>query len=187
MTRSDRSDGTGRAPARVGPTAAAALLLLAAATTGCAGSPGPEDGSPSVTAPDTVTGSVRQVGSSPFVRTVVEGSDTATVTGDLESEISRLSGARVQVIGTLASSGERPGPELEAAAYEILSVDGRRPEVGVLRSDGDATYLVREGEDDLRLRAVSSGLAGRTGAKVWVVTGEDGAVQRYGVLRPPEQ
>lgn len=184
MTRSDRSDGTGRAPAR-GPVAAAALLL-AAATAACAGSPGPEDGSPSVTAPDTVTGAVRQVGSSPFVRTVVEGSDTATVTGELESEISRLSGARVQVIGTLGS-GDRPGPELEAAAYEILSVDGRRPAVGVLRSDAEGTYLEREGRDDLRLRAVSSGLGSRVGAKVWVVTGGDGAVQRYGILRPPEQ
>lgn len=177
----DHADGTGRPP-----IASAATLLLALTLAACAGSPDPQEGSPSVAAPDTVTGSVRQVGNSPFVRTVVEGDDTVTVTGDLEPEIRRLSGARVQVTGTL-DSGDGPGPALEAAAYEILSVDGRRPEVGILRSDGDATYLVREGEDDLRLRAVSSGLASRTGAKVWVVTGEDGTVQRYGILRPPEQ
>jgi len=177
------TDGAARVTAAASLGAAAGLLVLLSA---CAGSPRPDDGSPGQVAPDTVRGTVRQVGSSPFVRTVVEGDDTVTVTGELESEIARLSGARVEAAGTL-STGEYPGPTLETVAYEILSVDGERPEVGLLAEDADGLYLEREGRDPLRLRAVSSGLASRVGAKVWVVTGEDGVVQRYGILRPPEQ
>lgn len=184
MTHATYRHGAARAAATASLGAAAGLLVLLLSA--CAGQPRPDDGSPEQAPPDTVRGSVRQVGSSPFVRTVVEGEDTVTVTGDLESEISRLSGARVEVAGTL-STGEYPGPTLETVTYEVLSVDGERPEVGVLAEDEGGLFLEREGRDPLRLRAVSSGLASRIGAKVWVVTGEDGAVQRYGILRPPEQ
>lgn len=163
-----------------------ALWLAAAALAGCGGSSPPDDGSPAVAPPDSVTGTVRRVGSTPFSRTVVEGDDTVTVTGPLEDEVSRLSGARVRVRGEI-STGQYPGPTLEAAAYEILSVDGERPDVGLLRADGEGLYLEREGRESLRLRAVTSGLEGRVGAKVWVVTGEDGVVRRYGILRPAEQ
>lgn len=167
-------------------TVGGALIVTAAALAACGGSAPPDDGSPAVTSPDTVTGTVRQVGSTPFVRTVVEGSDTVTVTGPVESEVSRLSGARVRVYGEI-STGQFPGPTMEAVAYEILSVDGERPHVGVLRADGEGLYLEREGREPVRLRAVASGLEDRVGAKVWVVTGEDGTVRRYGILRPAQQ
>lgn len=163
-----------------------ALLLAAAALAGCGGSSPPDDGSPTVAAPDSVTGTVRRVGSTPFSRTVVEGDDTVTVTGPVEDQVARLSGARVRVYGEM-STGQYPGPTLEATAYELLSVDGERPAVGVLRADGQGLYLEREGREPLRLRAVTSGLESRLGAKVWVVTGEDGVVRRYGILRPAEQ
>lgn len=184
MLHIDSAERTARAAAGVTAGVAAGVLLLGLAA--CSGSPNPDDGAPGAAAPDSVRGSVRQVGSSPFVRTVVEGADTVTVTGDLESEISRLSGARVLVTGTLAT-GDYPGPRLEAASYEILSVDGREPVVGILAEDGEGFYLDRDDREPVRLRAVSSGLASRIGGKVWVVTGEDGSVRRYGILRPPEQ
>lgn len=177
----ERTTRTGAAPS-AGAAGALVLFLLGA----CAGSPRPDDASPARATRDTVRGIVRQVGSQPFVRTVVEGSDTVTVTGRLEAELSRLSGARVLVFGTLSTDGY-PGPTLEADGYGILSVDGRTPDVGVLREDEEGFYLLRPGGERMRLRAVSSGLAGRVGAKVWVVTGEDGAVQRYGILRPPDE
>lgn len=166
-----------------GGTAAALAAVLAVA---CAGSPPPDESAPSDASEDTVRGSVRQVGSQPFVRTVVEGSDTVTVTGRLEGEIARLSGARVLVVGELEPNGY-PGPRLEATEYGILSVDGERPTVGVLQRDDRGYYLARPGGDRTRLRAVSSGLEERVGAKIWVVTGEDGTVRRYGILRPPDE
>lgn len=163
-----------------------ALLLAAATPAGCGGSSPPEDGSPELTAPDSVTGTVRRVGSTPFSRTVLEGDDTVTVTGPVEDEVARLSGARVRVYGEI-STGRYPGPTLAGMAYEILSVDGERPRVGVLRADDEGLYLAREGRDPVRLRAVTSGLESRVGAKVWVVTGDDGVVRRYGILRPAEK
>lgn len=162
--------------------AACALGFLVAA---CGGSPPPEDGAPDA-APDTVRGTVRQVGSTPFTRVVVEGSDTVTVTGRLEPELARLSGARVQVTGSL-STGGFPGPTVDVDRYEILSIDGDRPATGVLRADENGLYLEREGREPLRLGAATSGFRSQVGAKVWVVTGEDGVVRRYGVLRPPGQ
>lgn len=166
--------------------AGAAFVLAGALLPGCGSSSPPDDGSPGAAPPDTAVGTVRQVGNTPFTRTVVEGTDTVTVDGRLAEEVARLSGARVRVTGTL-STGQYPGPTLDVADYEILSVDGDRPEVGVLRADGEGPYLDREGDDPLRLRAVGSGLRGQVGAKVWVVTGQDGVVQRYGILRPPEK
>lgn len=133
---------------------------------------------------DTVRGTVRLVGSTPFVRTVVEGSDTLTVTGRWESEIGRLSGARVEVVGPVTTSGY-PGPTMEARRYELLAVDGERPAVGVLRGEGGAFYLETAAGDSVGLEAVPASFGDLGGAKLWVVTGEEGAVRRYGVLRPP--
>lgn len=183
---SRRTEQGGSAPRLAAVAGGTALLLTAAVLAGCGRGSPPDDGSPAVAAPDSVTGTVRRVGSTPFSRTVVEGDDTVTVTGPLEDEVARLSGARVRVYGEI-STGQYPGPTLEAATYEILSVDGERPDVGVLRADSEGLYLEREGRDPLRLRAVTSGLESRVGARVWVVTGEDGVVRRYGILRPAEQ
>lgn len=138
-------------------------------------------------AADSVTGTVRQVGSTPFTRIVVEGDTASTrIAGDLEEEIGRLVGARVLVVGTEADDDE-PGPALEAAGYEILSVDGETPRVGTLRHEAGEGYRLVIGDGEaLPLRGVPDGLGGRVGAKVWIVLGDDGAVQRYGILREAE-
>lgn len=159
---------------------AAASMLAACAHQGGAGE------EPSAPTRDTVTGIVRQVGSVPFLMTVVQGEDTAAVSGELEDEISRLVGARVRVTGT-RSEGTFPGPTVEASSYRILSIDGEEPVVGFLRREGGSTYLEpADGEAGrVELSAVPDGLRRHVGAKVWVITSEEGgAVLRYGMLRP---
>ncbi len=169
---------------RAAPVLAAAAFGLAAA--GCSGNDAPEGQSPAATAADSLVGEVRRVGSTPFTRTVVEG-DTAsiTVTGPLESELARLSGARVRVVGEVGR-GDGPGPALRVERYEILSVDGDEPRVGVLRHEAGAGYRLEvAGGETLPLRSVPPRLGGAVGARVWVVLNDAGGVLRYGILREP--
>lgn len=168
---------TRRAAAAVG----AMLLVLA-----CGANRSAEPGSEPSTGADTLEGKVRQVGSTPFARTVVEGdSASAAVEGELAAELSRLVGARVRVTGERAE-GEGPGPSLLVESYEILSVDGDEPLVGVLRHEAGVGYrLETEEGGTVPLRGVPTELGAAEGGKVWVVTGSDGGVQRYGILRDP--
>lgn len=161
-------------------TGALALLALVA----CTRQGGVGDGP--AAASDTIEGTVRQVGNTPFERTVVKGEETsATVVGEYEDELTRAAGARVRVWGAYRD-GDRPGRELEATGYEILSVDGAEPEVGTLEhEDGRGYYLVTAGGDEISLAGVPDRLGSRVGAKVWVVLSDRGSVQRYGVLREP--
>lgn len=146
---------------------------------------GPSDSIPG----DTVSGTVRQVGSTPFIRTVVESGDRSVqVVGPYEEEIARLAGARVRAVGEIeeGSGDQAMGPRLRASGYTILSVDGDTPRVGYLRqSDAGDFFLRTEDGDRVPLTSVSAALAEKVGAKVWVVTRDGGAVTRYGVLREP--
>lgn len=164
------------------------VLLAAVVLIGCARQARVESG-PGATAPDTLAGTVRQVGNTPFVRTVVQAEEeeegAATVTGSLEEELSRLVGARVRIVGDYRE-GDGPWREMEVADYEILSVDGEEPLVGTLRQDAErGYYLETEDDGEVALAGVSERLAGQVGARVWVVVGEGGGVQRYGILREP--
>lgn len=172
--------------------AAAPLVVLVAslvAVWACAGNRPGETPSPGaeVAPRDTITGTVRRVGSTPFVRTVVDaGERTLRVVGPLEPEIRRLAGARVLATGERVDDDE-PGEALRAEEYSILAVDGAEPEVGVLRtSDEGAYYLETEPGGRYSLAGVPEGLRGLVGAKVWIVFGEGGAVRMYGLLREPE-
>lgn len=171
---------------RTAASLALCAALAAAAAAGCSGNAAPEEGPPAAVAADTVVGEVRQVGSSPFTRTVVEG-ETASVavSGPLEPELARLVGARVRVVGEIGAR-EGPGRSLLAERYELLSVDGETPRVGVLRHEAGAGYRLETGEGEtLSLRSVPPRLGGVVGAKVWVVLDEAGGVLRYGVIREP--
>lgn len=160
--------------------AGAALIAV-----GCANKTDVEAGSSTNAAEaDTVTGLVRRIGNEPFVRTVVQGDDTVFVSGDWEAEIATLAGAQVMVIGTY-TTGDMPGKYMEVTRYEIVSVDGDVPAVGVLMSDDDGFYITMEGEQIVRLTAVSPELKTREGAKVWLVVSETGVVQRYGIISSP--
>ncbi len=177
--------GGRRAPSAAAGALALALVLAAAA---CGANRASEDrrGEADAAARDTVTGMVRQVGSTPFARTVVEGEATsATVVGPLAGELTRLVGARVRVAGP-AAEGEFPGPAIRVESYEVLSVDGDEPLVGILRHEAGTGYRIETAEGDaVPLRAVSSSLGAAAGGKVWVVVDETGGVLRYGVLREP--
>lgn len=159
--------------------------LVLAGLAGCA--PGLEmDGGPArigEAGPDTISGTVRLVGSVPFVRTVVEREDgtSLTISGPYEPELERLVGAVVRVSGRSApAEGGRPG--LEATGYQILSVDGETPLVGILRGDHEGFWLEAPGGDTVRVTAVTQPLAGRTGHRVWLTLDENAGVVRYAIL-----
>lgn len=164
---------------------AAAFTLAATLSVSACSKQGQVEEEPTAAA-DTLEGTVRQVGSTPFVRTVVEDEEGAErVVGELEEEIARAAGARVRVWGSWADRGD-PGRALEAAGYELLAVDGVEPHVGVLGHESGRGYFLTPAEgEELPLTGVPAGLGERVGARVWVVLGEEGGVQRYGILREP--
>lgn len=166
-----------------GRRAGAAVLVLAL---GCGAGGAPEPAPRGLPAPDTLEGTVRQVGSTPFTRTVVEGdSASATVSGPLAEELERLVGARVRVAGRPEEGGP-PGRTLRVESYRLLTVDGAEARVGRLRHEAGAGYrLETDAGEALALRGVPSGLGAAVGGKVWVVLGPEGGVQRYGILREP--
>lgn len=135
--------------------------------------------------PDTLAGSVRQVGNVPFTRVVVESEEPATLVGPYEEELARLAGAEVRVTGRPVEGAE-PGRTFRVTSYEILSVDGERPRVGILREDDSGFWLEAPGGHGTRLGALSLRLRRSVGARVWVTLAPDRTVQRYGILREPE-
>lgn len=139
-----------------------------------------------VIGPDAIEGVVRRVGNAPLARTIVEGEEGVVIAGPYEPEIRRLVGAEVRVTGRLATEGEFPGPTLEATSYEITSVDGERPLLGMLERDEEGFYLEVRGRHAARLASVSDELARRTGSLIWVILDANDGVARYGVLRDPE-
>jgi hypothetical protein len=123
-------------------------------------------------------------GSDPLAILMVRPDTGASLrlSGDLGGELGRLAGARVEVRGTPDTHG--PGAGIAVGAYTILSIDGRRPIVGVLESSNGAVRLA--GDDPLALADPDGRLARLGGAKVWVLPDTSvspAAVQSYGVLR----
>lgn len=176
-------------PAGLAAPLLAALVPFLGGLIACAGTadraPSEFPGTVGVPGPDTLVGTVRQVGNLPFARTVVRGEEgTAAVEGPYEPELRRLVGAEVLVSGERVR-GEGPGPVLRVTSYEIRSVDGERPHVGLLRREGEAYRLEGPEGAVLPLAYVPEELAAALGARVWVLTDGSGGVYRYGVLRPP--
>ncbi len=112
-----------------------------------------------------------------------EDGTSVGLVGDLAAELARLSGAVVTVRGNEAPAPADRG--LEVTEYEVVSVNGETPSVGVLERRDGAYWL---GDDPgVHLMGVPDALAQEVGAKVWV-TGSSGAdgvtVQSYGIIRP---
>jgi hypothetical protein len=112
-----------------------------------------------------------------------EDGQSVGLTGSLLDELMRVSGAVVRVTGTAAETMGREG--VDVTRYEIVSVDGERPLVGVLGGGGGSFRL--QGDQPVGLVDVPDELAGQVGALIWVTgpdTPDGRRVQSYGVIRP---
>lgn len=162
--------------------ATALLLLTAALAAACTRPAAPPQGSApqGAAAADRVTGTVAVVGSAPVdVQVVVqqEGGGSVHVEGPLRDEVRRLSGARVEVWG------RRSGAELTATDYDVLSVDGRPVEMGVVEAaPGGGLQLRKRSGEVVRLAGATGQF--RAGQKVWVQGPATVQVQTFGVVRP---
>ena len=169
--------------ATVGIAAAAFVATLTAACAGNAGVQSAPMARWGDVGPDSVSGIVRQVGNLPFARTLIDDGDEGVfVTGELESEIARLSGAEVRATGAFTEGGQ-PGRYIDASSYEIVSIDGTVPAVGILNERDGAYYVDLFSGEPYPLKTIPSELRTSIGAKVWVITGEVDQVQAYGILR----
>jgi hypothetical protein len=165
------------------------ILLLALA--GCSRPPqlSVESGAAAVSAADTIAeGTVRVVGPVETAQVILRGA-TASVglTGPLVSELRRLSGATLRVSGTPRSNPAATPPRAVVVGdYEILEVDGQRPLVGIVLSRDGRLWLA--GRDTVELVGATPDLAGRPGAKVFVLGVREGdrlRVKSHGVIRDP--
>lgn len=106
------------------------------------------------------------------------------LSGEPAGEMQRLSGATVEVEGTITRGP--PGDALVLSRYRILEINGEEPFVGMLLRRGD-TLLLARAQDTVALRAAPGTLDPWEGAKLWI-TGPlaEGmvSVQSFGVLRP---
>lgn len=160
---------------------------LAAVLVGCSGNTSPQvvpTAGWGDVGPDSVSGTVRQVGNLPFSRTLVDGGDDQRVfvTGELESEIARLAGMEVRVTGSF-TEGDQPGQTVQATSYEILGAEEERPAVGILGRDDQGFYVATFDEAKYRLSQIPAELEEAMGARVWVVAAEGEHVLSYGILR----
>ncbi len=127
-----------------------------------------------------LTGTPRVVGSAPVdTRLVLETEDGTTprVVGPLAGEIRNLGGARLRVNGRMEDDS------LRATGYEIVSVDGRPVEMGVVeQAAGGGLQLRRSDEGVVALSGAAANL--RVGQKVWVqgAATRSVTVQTYGVI-----
>lgn len=127
-----------------------------------------------------VTGTVRVVGSAPMNTQVVvrdEQGSSIRVEGALASEIARLSGAEVEVMGSVENG------VIEATDYRVRSVDGRPVVMGIVERTTDGDLQLRTPSGDV---VALEGATGRfeVGQKVWVQGPSMVRVQTYGVIRP---
>ena len=135
---------------------------------------------------ETLTGRILITGTAQleFVTLQIDGGGSVNLGGALSSELRQLSGAMVSVEGS--RTGASPLEGFEATAYEVTSIDGQRPSVGILQErDGGFTIAAAE---TVRLAGIPDALRGQVGAKVWVVgrqTDSGLQVQSYGVIREP--
>jgi hypothetical protein len=182
------SDAPGTVPAAEPGAASDAAPTAPAAPTPGQAPPTRQQPPPAApgTAVQTLTGLLAVTGAQPmtFVTLQPEDGRAVQLLGQYESELRRLAGAVIRVEGTSAT-GRMPGPALTVRRYELVSVDGQRPYVGVLEAAGGEYRLA--GVQSMRLLGVPPELAGRAGATIWVVGAREGdavRLQSYGIIRP---
>ncbi len=135
-------------------------------------SAGGDSGSPALTAAKgrVVNGGTDRV----RITSLVSDGGTATrLVGALIHELRSLAGAELLVRGVTRDDGA--GRALDVREYEVLSVDGQRPLVGIVIRQGDALWLAAG--DTLRLVPQLDEMRALVNTKVWVV-GETDPVMR---------
>ena len=133
---------------------------------------------------ETLQGTVALTGSEPAVMVSLRlaGGNSVDLVGPLRGELARLSGAVASVRGS-RDAGAR---SFTAQSYEVVSINGEAPVVGVMVERDGAVWI--DGEEPVRLTAVSDNLRGHMGAKMWITgrrSGDSMQVQSYGVIREP--
>ncbi|MCC6810584.1 MAG: hypothetical protein IT381_24350 [Deltaproteobacteria bacterium] len=140
---------------------AAALLLAAPAETKPEG-------------PVALTGNIVRTGTvySPALMLVTDDGHRYDVVGDLWNELARLEGGAKLELKCLREKGGSLLPRVRAVSYRIVELPGgAKPEVGIVRVDGDQVLLKLDGAEQLKLSdtAVAQRLKSHVGEKVWVV------------------
>ena len=114
----------------------------------------------------------------------IAGAKPARLLGPLEPELQRLNTATVWVAGAPVAS---PAGGFTVTRYDVVSIDGEKPFVGVTMNRAGAVWLAT-GADTLKLSTSPSDLTTKVGAKVWVIgrrTGSDLTVQTHGIVKEP--
>lgn len=179
----------------------ALAIMATAALVACARNPEPRAGAESASATGADTGAMSSSHAEAKGRVVNGGTDRSPITslvaddgsavrlgGALLDELRALSGAQLLVRGVTSSSGSERS--IEVREYEVLSIDGQRPYVGIVLERGGEIWLASS--DTLRLVPALDALRERVGAKVWVVGARDLAagelrIQSYGVISPARE
>jgi len=103
------------------------------------------------------------------------------LTGPMEDELRRLTGARVSVEGQADSTAYQPS--IQAIGYQILEIDGHRPWVGQLHGGPGGLWLLTP--DSIALDEPTGRLETLAGSKVWVVAdtaSRPALVQSFGLI-----
>jgi hypothetical protein len=131
-------------------------------------------------------GRLLETGPDPMVGVTLQLEDGSSVNliGDLESELHRLSGATVAVTGRRRTDHPTLGT-FAVHRYEILSIEGVKPEVGIIESYETEWFLLID-DTPVALAEVPDDLKTRDGAKVWIIgerTQTRLRIQSYGIIR----
>ena len=94
---------------------------------------------------ETLTGQILITGTAQmeFVTLQIDGGGAGNLSGELSSELGRLSGAMVSVEGSRTAATPLEG--FEATAYEVMSIDGQQPSVGILQ-ERDGAFTIAGAE-----------------------------------------
>lgn len=182
-------------------TRIALAIMATAALAACARNPEPRAGAESASATGVDTGAMGSSLAEAKGRVVNGGTERSPVTslvaddgsatrlgGALLDELRALSGAQLLVRGVMGSSSSERS--IDVREYEVLSIGGQRPHVGIVIERGGEIWLASS--DTLRLVPPLDALRQHVGAKVWVVGSRDSAsgelrVQSYGVISPAKE
>jgi hypothetical protein len=129
-----------------------------------------------------VRGVVAVVGADPLAQVVLgAGGRDVAIVGALRAELGTLHGAEVEVRGRAVGNPQgMPSRAVEVTRFEIVTIAGERPIVGMLEAQADDLWLA-----GWRLLGAPDELRRAVGAKVWVIGKEEGRrllVQSYGVI-----